>query len=113
MHEVGLMQHTLDIVFDRAMREDSHRVKAVHMRVGEDAGVVPDALQLAFAALSQNTMANNAVLEIECVPVRCFCQACNRKFTPGDIFYECPTCGKLAAEVLSGHEFELVSFEVD
>jgi hydrogenase nickel incorporation protein HypA/HybF len=113
MHEVGLMQHALDIVFDRAMHEPSHHITAVHMRVGEDAGVVPDALQLAFASLSQNTIANDATLDIECVPVRCFCQACNRKFTPGDFFYECPTCGQHAAQVLSGHEFELVSFEVD
>lgn len=113
MHEVGLMQDTLDIVFDRAYKADASLIRTIRLRVGEDSGVAPSSLRFAFSALVQDTIAQDATLELQSVPVSCYCHACSLEFAPGDIFYECPACHKLSTDIRSGREFELVSVEVD
>lgn len=113
MHEVALMQQAITIVMDRAGQENANRVRAVRMRVGLDAGVVPDSLLYAFGILTDSTIAQGAELSIEQVPVRCYCPHCRAEFTPLNVFYDCPVCHQPASQVRSGHELEVVSIEVD
>jgi len=113
MHEIGLMQDAIDIVVDRARRCGASHVRSVRLKVGEDSGIVPDSLRFAFDILSGETIAKGASLEIETVPVRCYCHGCAREFISKSAFYECPTCGHPTADVHTGREFQLVSVEVD
>ena len=41
--------------------------------------MVPDALAFAFEVLKEGTMAEGAKLEIEELPVRCYCRGCDRE----------------------------------
>ncbi len=112
MHEVGLMQSTLDIALERAAQEGAHRIHRLRMRVGPLSGVVPEALEFAFDVLAQGTMAEGAVLEVERVPILCYCPACRLEFQPEDLFCECPRCRQVNIEVRRGRELELASLEV-
>jgi len=113
MHEVGLMQEALDIVEDHARRGGAKRVLSIRLRVGDDSGVMPDSLRLAFDALVPETIAGQARLDIEAGPVVCYCPRCNDEFAPDDIFYECPWCGTRTSDVRAGREFQVVSVEVE
>ncbi len=110
MHEVGIMEQTVEIAIDRAGRVD--RIYTLKMRIGKMSGVVPEALEFAFDVVTQGTIAEGAKLEIETIPVTCYCSNCNSNFQPSDLFYECPECGKFSYQILSGKEIELVSVEV-
>jgi hydrogenase nickel incorporation protein HypA/HybF len=88
-------------------------VYEIRLRVGVLSGVVPDALQFAFQALTPGTPAEGAVLTIEEVPARFWCAACLREFAPANLYSGCPDCGEPSDELRAGRELELRSMEVD
>lgn len=112
MHEVGLMQSTLALALERAAGEGAHRIHRLTMRVGALSGVVPEALEFAFDVLARGTIAEGAVLEMERVPIICYCPTCRLEFRADDLFCECPRCRHPSAEVRGGRELELASLEV-
>jgi hydrogenase nickel incorporation protein HypA/HybF len=113
MHELSIMQSALDQVLERARQAGAGRVHTVRLRIGALSGVVPDALQFAFEALSDGTLAQGAKLIIEDVPARFWCARCRREFTAGRMFAECPECHRPSGEIRAGREMELTSMEVD
>ena len=52
MHEVGIMEGALDMARRLLEENGGSRLVRVHMTIGSLSGVVPDALQSAFLALS-------------------------------------------------------------
>ncbi len=111
MHEASIMQEVL-LQAERHARE--HACTTVHfirLRVGALSGVVPEALEFAFAALRQGTMAANATLEVERVEARARCGACRREFTLEDAIYPCPDCGSWQSDLLQGRELDLARLE--
>lgn len=112
MHEVSLMQDTLILATQEARRAGGSRIHRLRMRIGPLSGVVPEALEFAFEILAKGTAAEGAQLEIERVPILCYCRGCDREFAPPDLLCECPGCGLPSPEVRRGREMELNSLEV-
>lgn len=112
MHEVSLMQTTLDIAFDHAAQQGAQHIHWIKLRVGELSGVIPEALALAFEIVTAGTIAANARLEVETVPVICHCPACHQDFQPTDWVYVCPTCHQFTTDLRQGRELELTAMEV-
>lgn len=112
MHEVGMMQGIVEQAVERAKEEGAHHINGVHMRVGVASGVVPDSLELAFEVAKKGTIAEDAHLQTELVPVVCYCTNCNLEFQPMDLLYECPECHQPYCEVRQGQEFELTFLDV-
>ena len=73
MHELSLIQDTLILAVNKAREAGGSRIHRVMMRVGKLSGVVPETLSFAFDVLKKETMAADAVLEIQDVPVVCWC----------------------------------------
>jgi hydrogenase nickel incorporation protein HypA/HybF len=113
MHEVSLMEQTLEIAIAQARSQNSTQIHHLKMRVGEVSGVVPEALNFAFDVVTQGTIAEGATLQIEMVPIICHCPQCDRDFPPVDAYiYECPDCGNFSFQIRAGREIELISLEV-
>jgi len=112
MHEIGLMQNVLEMSFERANAHQAKRIDAINLRIGTLAGVVPEALEFAFACMRKGTLAESARLNIEQVPVVCWCRKCKSEFSPENGFSLCPECGLNDIEMRSGLEMNLVSVEV-
>src|SRR5438270_13802633 len=99
MHEASIMQNVFDLAFARLQEESATRIVRLRIRVGALAGVVPEALAFAFEAMKADTPASAAELELERMPVRLWCRACNREFEPDCYPQACPGCASWAAEV--------------
>lgn len=112
MHEISIIEETLAIALENAHQQDATQIHRLKMRIGEMSGVVPEALNFAFDVVVQGTIAQQAILEIEIVPVKCYCDRCQLEFKPLDYFYQCPQCGELQTQTLCGREIELASLEV-
>ncbi len=112
MHEVSIMTQTLEIALDNACQQGANKIHRLKMRIGAMSGVVPEALNFAFGVVTEGTIAQGANLEIEIVPVICFCPHCQIEFQPPDLFYECPQCTHLSNKIIAGREIELTSLEV-
>ncbi len=113
MHEVSIMEETLDIAIDQTKNQGAKQIYHLKMRIGAVSGVVPEALTFAFDVVADNTIAQGAKLEIEIVPVQCYCSHCQQNFYPSDlVVYECPQCGQFSYKIITGKEIELTSLEV-
>ncbi|MBE9168341.1 hydrogenase maturation nickel metallochaperone HypA [Pleurocapsales cyanobacterium LEGE 06147] len=112
MHEVGIMESTLEIALEQATKQKAKRIHEIKMRIGELSGVVPEALEFAFDVVTRGTIAQEAKLNLEIIPVVCYCSSCDLQFTPTDLFYECPRCHQTSTNILKGRELELASLEI-
>ena len=112
MHEVGIMQETLRMAEEQTRKSGGERIHAIRLRIGRMSGVVPDALQCAFEVLRAGTLAAEGKLEIEALPVVCWCGACQKEFAAEDFIFECPACGQLSGKLVRGREMEIASLEI-
>jgi hydrogenase nickel incorporation protein HypA/HybF len=113
MHEVSIMEETLNLALDYAHREKATQIHGLKMSIGKISGVVPEALQFAFEVIRTNTIAANAQLEIDLIPVVYWCSSCQQEFQPQDLFDSgCPDCKQISFDIIKGKEIELTSLEV-
>ena len=110
MHEVSIMMSIMDIVLKTAEKEQAASVSRISLEIGAKSGVVVDALEFAFDMVTRDTIAENAKLDIELVPLRGECLACGNLFE-SDEFLICDKCGNFA-KVISGQELNIKSIEV-
>jgi hydrogenase nickel incorporation protein HypA/HybF len=109
MHELSLMTNLLDAATAAARGAP---VCMLRVRVGPLSGVVIEALQFAFEALSPGTAAAGARLEIEQTALAIHCPRCGTDYSPPVGSYNCPACGSTDGELHGGNELDLVSIEV-
>lgn len=112
MHELGLMQEVRRQALAAAEAEGARRITAIRLRVGELAGVEADALRFAFPVVMAGTIAEGAELRIEREPARCHCQPCDTPFEARDGCCDCPQCGTISRQLLSGRDLRLVDLDV-
>lgn len=110
MHEMALAQGILDIALANAA---GGRVVKIKLLVGAMTAVEPQALCFCFSALSQDTAAAGAALEIETVPLVARCGQCGRQFTVENYRFLCPVCGAADVAVVSGRELKVAYLEVE
>ncbi|MGV9253166.1 hydrogenase maturation nickel metallochaperone HypA [Streptomyces sp. NPDC003697] len=112
MHELSIATAIVEQAGEFARRDGAGAVTAVTVRVGELAGVVPDALHFAFEVARDGTALAGARLEIEHVPARAYCDGCAEEFAVGmpPLFW-CPRCDRACAELRSGRELEITAIE--
>ncbi len=113
MHEVSIVQGALDLALQTAQASAAQQILCVKLRIGAMTGVVPEALQFAFEALREGTIASGARLEVETVAVMCWCARCEAEFAPEDWRQECPRCHQLGSEMRRGLELEVASIEIE
>ncbi len=115
MHEMSILSNVMDIVLDYAEKNSAHEVKSVTLVVGELRDVVDELMESCFQFLARGTIAENASLIMEKVPLKAQCDSCRLVF-PADIkrpeSLACPDCGSTALHIHSGKEFLIKSIEV-
>ena len=113
MHEVSIAVSLLEIIEKKCREEGYPSVESLKIRVGKASGILPEAIQFAFEAAKQDTVARNAKLGIDFIPVRGICKDCAGHFEcEPPYILECPFCNSSSFQVISGYEMELVEMEV-
>jgi len=107
------MQSALSMALESARQAGASQVHVIRLRIGALSGVVPEALQFAFEALTPGTLAERAQLAIENVPARFWCATCEQEFQSDDMFAECPGCHRPSGELRAGREMEVASLEIE
>jgi len=113
MHEMGIANSVLDAIRAESRRFPSGHICKVAVRIGELAGVDPDAINFAFEALVRGSDLEPLVLEIEYCPRRHLCRGCGNSYTPPQDDWACPACGREDSQFLGGDELELAYMEVE
>jgi hydrogenase nickel incorporation protein HypA/HybF len=112
MHELSLMAETLAIAVETSLNNGATRIHSITLQVGELSGIVPEALSWAFDACIEGTIAAEATLKIEYLPVHCYCPECGTDFIPTDWIYMCPYCSTVSSQIQQGRELFLSAIEI-
>ncbi|HCW92780.1 hydrogenase maturation nickel metallochaperone HypA [Flexistipes sinusarabici] len=113
MHEVGIAQNILDIAVESALNNKAEIINKIHVKIGRLAAVENDALLFAFDALKEGTIAANALLKIEDIPIKGRCIDCKHEDFYDEMFFSCKKCGSYKVELLTGEELNITEIEVD
>jgi len=111
MHEVSIVNDMFRIVMDVAEKENLSRIDKVHFQLGRMLQVVPEMFRFAFDSAKAGTIADEANLEIEFLPVRMKCTQCGHAFEVKGDEYSCPHCGGVDLDLLQGKELFIKSIE--
>jgi hydrogenase nickel incorporation protein HypA/HybF len=113
MHETSIIQSLIELIREQLAEQGPVRVTSVHLRVGAMAGVVPEALQFAFAAVVLGTSLDGARLDIQAAPLTAWCRVCmTERPIDSPQRLRCPVCDRPTPDVLSGKELELAWLEI-
>ncbi|WP_326701250.1 hydrogenase maturation nickel metallochaperone HypA [Streptomyces sp. NBC_01754] len=108
MHELAITQSVVDTVCERAA---GRPVRSVAVRVGVLTAVVADSMRFCFDLVTEGTVAEGALLEIDQPPGSARCRSCDAAFPLTDPILLCP-CGSADVQVTSGRELQIVSMKV-
>ena len=112
MHELSIATAIIERAGELARADGTDTVSAVTVRVGELAGVVPDALDFAFEVARDGTALASARLVVEQVPAQAWCGECAEEFAVGmPPFFWCPRCDRPSSDLRSGRELEIAAIE--
>jgi hydrogenase nickel incorporation protein HypA/HybF len=111
MHELSLARDLLATI-ERKVADSDVRVVRITVSIGAATGIVPESLRFAFRVLCEKTRAEGAELSVTTVASRYRCANCGSVFGVDGLIGQCPGCGRLGGELLSGNEIVLRTIEV-
>jgi hydrogenase nickel incorporation protein HypA/HybF len=113
MHEFSIVEGLMGIITETAKSHGLTRVDAVKLRIGKLRQADPQALDFAFEALAEGTVAQGAKISIEEIPVRIKCNDCSAELTADDYIFFCTACESRRVTVITGKELYIDSLEGD
>jgi len=113
MHELSLCRGLLNQIERLAAQHHAQRVSRVVLQIGPLAGVDAKLLQHAFPFAVAGSIAAQANLEIEQLPIRVFCSQCRRESDASANRLICAKCGAGDVRLISGDELLLARLEFD
>jgi hydrogenase nickel incorporation protein HypA/HybF len=113
MHELSIALSIVDMIEEESERRGGLQVAAVHLRIGQLAGVVKEALVSSYEMACEDTPLARSQLIIEEIPVIMYCRNCDaRRPVNNSEWFICPQCGQPVSEIVQGKELELASLEI-
>jgi hydrogenase nickel incorporation protein HypA/HybF len=107
MHELAVAQEILALVQRHILPGQVPLVRAVRVRIGALAGVVPDSLEFCFSAIVTGTPWQDAALVMTHVPAEARCVTCATVFPTQAPGAGCPSCGSPQVRMVHGQELHV------
>lgn len=111
MHELRIAEDLSQIVLEAAKTENLSKVTRVNISFGQMVQIVPDIFETAFREFVFSTIAGDATLEIEILPVKMKCRNCGSDFQVGDNSFVCNLCKSPELDIIQGKELFIKSIE--
>jgi hydrogenase nickel incorporation protein HypA/HybF len=113
MHELSIVASLFEILEEKAKEQKAKKVTSVKVKVGALSGVVPEFLRTAFDVYKKDTIADEAELIIEEVPLKIKCQKCGAEIVKDDFVFLCEKCASRELKPLAGTELLLEKIELE
>ncbi|MCX6335075.1 MAG: hydrogenase maturation nickel metallochaperone HypA [Bacteroidia bacterium] len=111
MHELKVAEDLSVIVLEAAKNGKLGKVSKVNILFGQLIQIVPDIFEFAFRECVRETVAENAEIDIEIIPVKMKCRGCGKDFRVMENRFVCEYCGSTDLEIISGKELFIKSIE--
>ncbi len=114
MHEASFAMSILEISTSHCRNSGFKHINSISIKIGKASSILKDALIFAFDISKKDTLAENARLIVEEIPVSGICNNCKNTFTANENYVlSCPLCGSLSFKILTGRELDIVELEVE
>ena len=113
MHEFSIIENIFKAIEKVANEKGLTRIHKVKLQVGLLRQIEPRTLQFAFDTVSKGTFLENAILDVDTVPIIMYCNNCTATFEVKEQAYICPDCEGMDLKLLKGKEIILESIEGD
>lgn len=113
MHELAICQSLMDQVESIAIERNAQSVISIVVGMGPLSGVEAQLLKNAYPVASAGTVAEQAELIIEHLPVRVKCSQCGSETDALPNKLVCKQCGDWRTKLVSGDELLLMRVELD
>ena len=113
MHEMSIAESVLQIIEDQARTDGYARVRTVWLEIGQLAGVETESLRFCFDAVTRDSIAEDARLEIIETAGQGWCMECARNVAVTARYEPCPICGSFQIEMTGGEEMRIKELEVE
>lgn len=113
MHEMSLCEGILQILESESVKQGFKKVKTVWLEIGELSSVEIYAMRFSFDAVTRDSLADGAILEIVNVPGMAWCMQCSKNVQVSQRYDECPDCGSYQLQVTGGEEMRIKELEVE
>ena len=111
MHELSMAQGIINAVLETAESNNATEVNEVTIEIGRLAMINPEQLQFMLGVLVENTIMQDAKINIEDIPAEIECKDCDFKgvaiLDDSDHYaplVKCPECDSLKVEILNGKD---------
>lgn len=113
MHELSICQALMTQVESVAAQHQATKVISITVQIGVLSGVVPDLLAQAFTIARAGTVAEQAELITETLPIKVRCRQCGAETEASANRLLCGVCGDWQTQLISGEELLLASVELE
>ncbi len=113
MHELSIVANLFEILEDQARENKAKKILSVQLKVGLLSGVVPEFLETAFDVYKKETIASEARLNIETVPLKIQCQHCGAEMVKDEFVFVCSSCGSSELKTVAGTELFIERIEIE
>ncbi|PKM10715.1 MAG: hydrogenase maturation nickel metallochaperone HypA [Gammaproteobacteria bacterium HGW-Gammaproteobacteria-3] len=113
MHELSLCDDLLGQVLALGRQHQARSIVGITVHVGGLSGVEPMLLATAFEICRVGTLAEQARLVLEPIPVRVHCNHCGIESETPNNHLQCPVCQSPDTDMVSGDELILARVELD
>ena len=113
MHELSICQALIDQVARVAREHGAGRVLSITVSVGPLSGIEPQLLEHAYPIAAAGTLAEQAELVVETVPVTVRCRTCHAESEAAPNRLVCGRCHDWQVDVTGGEEMLLQRVEIE
>lgn len=113
MHELSVCQDIIAQAEAIAREHGARAVSVIELRIGPLSGVEIPLLEQAFTIARAGTVAEEAALCIESLPVRVRCETCGAETDATVSRLVCGGCGDWKTRLVSGDEMLLARLELE
>ena len=104
MHEYSIVQSMLDLC---EKHSKGKAVEKVAVKIGKMSGIEPHFLKESFEVFKEDTVCQNAVMEMELIDITIECQKCKEVSKVDHFNFYCPVCESGDTKVLTGQEMHI------
>lgn len=113
MHEMSLAENIVQLINDAARDQQFTRVKTIWLEIGQLACVEKESLRFCFDVVAQDSIAQQARLEIIDIAGQAICMECQQAVPIASYYEACPDCGNTVLQTTQGTGMRIKEIEVE
>ncbi len=113
MHELAITEGIMEAALPAAREAGAKKILEIRLKIGELSGVMPECIQEYFNLISVGSIAQDAKLVFETIPIKISCKDCDFVGEIKKGSKTCPKCSSSKFKIIAGREYFVDNLKVE